>query len=174
TSLARGAALAALAQGFKLGLGPASPGPTPLELKGAEQDTALDLRRLDYPYTERGAEPILVAKALNGSWGFFNRALFNLFFNPDKGSGHRIEGNDFRAVVESVADLRAGAGQVRTFEFGPGQSNELLALVTDPDDWRLSEVYAVKGRFGEGKYKDEPAARVGGGRDPVVIGRCQS
>lgn len=171
--LARGAAMAALAQGLALGLG-APPAQAPLHLSAAEQDKALDLRSLEYPFTERGAEPIFVAKALNGSWGFFNRALFNLYFNPDKGSGHRIEGNDFRAVVESVADLRAGAGQVRTFEFGPGQSNELLALVTDPDDWRLSEVYAVKGRFGEGKYKDEPAARVGGGRDPVVIGRCQS
>jgi fructose 1,6-bisphosphatase len=143
-------------------------------LKGAARETALDLRRLDYPYTERGAEPIFVAKALNASWGFFNRALFNLFFNPDKGSGHRIEGNDFRAVVESVADLEAGKADVRTFTFGPAEDNELLALVTDPDDWRLSEVYAVKGRFGEGKYKDEPAARVAGGRDPVFIGRCQS
>src|SRR5262249_38497793 len=126
------------------------------------------------PFTERGAEPIFVAKALNGSWGFFNRCLFNLFFNPDKGSGQRIEGNDFLAVVESVEDLRAGKKQVRCYHFGPAEGNELLALVTDPDEWRLSEVYAVKGRFGEGKYKDEPAARVAGGRDPVFIGRCQS
>jgi fructose 1,6-bisphosphate aldolase/phosphatase len=63
---------------------------------------------------------------------------------------------------------------VRTYEFGPAETNELLALVTDPDDWRLSEVYAARGRFGEGKYKDEPAARVAGGRDPVLVGRCQS
>jgi fructose 1,6-bisphosphatase len=172
--LARGAVLAALARGFKLGLGPPAPGPNPLELGPAEQEAALELRRLEYPYTERGAEPVFVAKALNGSWGFFNRALFNLFFNPDKGSGHRIEGNDFQALVESVPDLRAGKPDPRTFEFGPGQENELLALVTDPDDWRLSEVYAAKGRFAEGKYRDEPAARVGGGRDPVLVGRCQS
>jgi fructose 1,6-bisphosphate aldolase/phosphatase len=172
--LAKTAALAALTRGFDLGLGVVPSKDNPLKLKGAAQETALDLRRLDYPYTERGAEPIFVAKALNASWGFFNRALFNLFFNPDKGSGHRIEGNDFRAVVESVADLEAGKADVRTFTFGPAEDNELLALVTDPDDWRLSEVYAVKGRFGEGKYKDEPAARVAGGRDPVFIGRCQS
>jgi hypothetical protein len=31
-----------------------------------------------------------------------------------------------------------------------------------PDDWRLSAVYAVKGRFGEGKCADEPAAMVVG------------
>jgi fructose 1,6-bisphosphate aldolase/phosphatase len=172
--LARGAALAAVARGFELGLGTQAAKGNPLNLAGAAQDAALDLRRLDYPFTERGAEPVFVAKALNASWGFFNRALFNLYFNPDKGSGHRIEGNDFRAVVESVADLRVGAAHPRTFTFGPAEGNELLALVTDPDDWRLSEVYGVQGRFGEGKYKDEPAARVAGGRDPVLVGRCQS
>src|SRR5262249_12378071 len=172
--LAIEAARAALARGVERGLGPAAAGATPLRQAGDDLAAALDFRRLDYPYTERGAEPIVVAKALNGSWGFFNRALFNLFFNPDKGSGQRIEGNDFRAVVENVADLRAGRAEVRTYEFGPADGNELLALVTDPDDWRLSEVYAVKGRFGEGKYKGEPAARVGGGRDPVLVSRCQS
>jgi fructose 1,6-bisphosphate aldolase/phosphatase len=170
---AREAVAAALARGRELGLrGPLDNPRAPLA--GAELEAALDMRQLDYPFTERGAEPVFVAKAINGSWGFFNRALFNLYFNPDKGSGHRIEGNDFRAVVESVADLRAGKPQVRTFSFGPADGNELLALVTDPDDWRLSEVYAVKGRFGEGKYRAEPAAKVGGGRDPVLVGRCQS
>src|SRR5205823_9770402 len=126
----QGAMLAALAKGLALGFGTAASTANPLNLAPTAQAEALDLRQVDYPFTERGAEPIFVAKALNGSWGFFNRALFNLYFNPDKGSGHRIEGNDFRAVVESVADLRAAAAQVRTFEFGPGQSNELLALVT--------------------------------------------
>src|SRR5262249_61769970 len=43
-----------------------------------------------------------------------------------------------------------------------------------PDGWRLSEVSAARGRSGEGPYRDEPAARVGGGRDPVFVGRCQS
>ena len=181
------AALAALSKGFEMGLGSATTVGAKAGASPAPTAEALDLRRLDYPFTERGAEPIFVAKALNASWGFFNRALFNLYFNPDKGSGHRIEGNDFVAIVESIADLKAvGAGpvlsaveglapaRVRTYEFGPAQGNELLALVTDPDDWRLSEVYAVKGRFGEGKYRDEPAARVAGGRNPVFIGRSQS
>jgi fructose 1,6-bisphosphate aldolase/phosphatase len=171
---ARAAALAALTRGLDLGLRGAVPADHFSGLPAPRQDAVLDLRRLDFPFTERGAEPIFVAKALNASWGFFNRALFNLYFNPDKGSGQRIEGNDFKAIVESVEDLRAGKPRPRTFEFGPAEGNELLALVTDPDEWRLSEVYAVKGRFGEGKYKDEPAARVGGGRDPVLVGRCQS
>jgi fructose 1,6-bisphosphate aldolase/phosphatase len=182
---AREAAVEALARGRQLGLRGPLGGSDPRQLGPAELDAALDLRVLTYPFSERGAEPIFVAKALNGSWGFFNRALFNLFFNPDKGSGHRIEGNDFLAVVESVADLEEqsqrstphappATSSIRTFAFGPSEANELLALVTDPDDWRLSEVYAVKGRFGEGKYRTEPAARVAGGRAPVLIGRCQS
>jgi fructose 1,6-bisphosphate aldolase/phosphatase len=173
-ALGKDAALAALARGFELGLGQRKSSGRSSRASGAQQEAALDLRQLDFPFTERAAEPIFVAKALNGSWGFFNRALFNLYFNPDKGSGHRIEGNDFRAVVEDVADLRASRSRVRSYVFDPAEGNELLALVTDPDDWRLSEVYAVRGRFGEGKYKDEPAARVEGGRDPVFIGRCQS
>jgi fructose 1,6-bisphosphate aldolase/phosphatase len=172
--LAVGAALAALAKGVEAGLGAVPTTESPLRLTGAALEKALNLRCLDYPYTERRAEPIFVAKALNGSWGFFNRALFNLYFNPDKGSGHRIEGNDFVAIVESVGDLRTGNLNPRTYTFGPAEGNELLALVTDPDDWRLSEVYAVKGRFAEGLYKGEPAARVAGGRDPVLVARCQS
>jgi fructose 1,6-bisphosphate aldolase/phosphatase len=172
--LALGAALAALARGLDMGLGSVAKNKTPLGLSAVEQTRALELRVLDFPFTERGAEPVFVAKALNASWGFFNRALFNLYFNPDKGSGHRIEGNDFRAVVESIADLKAGKTGVRTFQFGPAEGNELLALVTDPDEWRLSEVYAVKGRFGEGKLKDEPAALVAGSHNPVLIGRSQS
>jgi fructose 1,6-bisphosphate aldolase/phosphatase len=170
----RQAATAALARGRELGLWGALVKTDPRQLGAVELEAALDMRRLDLPFTERRAEPIFVAKALNGSWGFFNRALFNVFFNPDKGSGHRIEGNDFRAIVESVADLQAGKAEVRTFVFWPGEANELLALVTDPDEWRLSEVYAARGRFAEGNCKDEPAAKVGGGKDPVLIGRCQS
>src|SRR6516165_7047913 len=152
--LARSAAVAALAKGVEMGLASDGRGTSPLKLTGEAQDQALDLQRLDYPFTERGAEPIFIAKALNASWGFFNRALYNLYFNPDKGSGHRIEGNDFTAIVESVADLKARKAEVCTFEFGTSDGNELLALVTDPDEWRLSAVYACRGRFGEGKFKD--------------------
>jgi fructose 1,6-bisphosphate aldolase/phosphatase len=172
--LACGAALAALKAGMSLSLGAVAAAATPLNLSASAQRQALDIQELHYPFTERGAEPIFIAKALDASWGFFNRAMFNLYFNPDKGSGHRIEGNDFTAIVESVADLKAGKPEVRTFEFGPASGNELLALVTDPDEWRLSTVYAVKGRFGEGKLKDEPAAMVAGARNPVMIGRSQS
>ena len=138
------------------------------------QATALNLRSLNFPYTERGAEPIFVAKAINASWGFFNRGLFNLYFNPDKGSGRRIEGNDFLGIVESIEDLKSNKPEVRTFEFAPGYVNEMIALIADADEWRLSRVYAVRGKFGEGQLSEEPAAAVSGSVDPVLIGRSQS
>lgn len=145
-----------------------------LSLDPQQQLSALGTSYLNYPYTERGAEPIYVAKAIGGSWGFFNRAIFNLFFNPDKGSGRRIEGNDFLAIVESIDDLRSGSSKVRTYEFGPEHTNELMALIADAEEWRLSHVYAVKGKFGEGELADEPALVVEGSVNPVMIGRSQS
>lgn len=92
-----------------------------LTLSLPEQIDALGVWFLNLPYTERGAEPIVVAKAIHASWGFFNRALFNLFFNPDKGSGRRIEANDYLAIVESIEDLASNAPSIRTYEFGPGK-----------------------------------------------------
>ena len=59
---------------------------------------ALRLRPLEFPFTERGAEPIVIAKVVHGAVGAFNRMLFNLFFHPDKGSHQR--GTRFIAVVE--------------------------------------------------------------------------
>ena len=102
----------------------------------------MGLRFLNFPYTERGAQPIFVAKAIKGGSGFFNRAIFNLFNNPDKGSGRRIEVNDYLGVVESIEDLAAGRDEVRTYEFGPSDLNELVALIADAEEWRLSRVYA--------------------------------
>ena len=135
---------------------------------------ALGLHYLNFPFTERGAEPIFAAKAINGGWGFFNRSIFNLFFNPDKGSGRRIEGNDYLGVVESIADLKSGKEALRTYEFGPGNLNEMVALIADADEWRLSRVYAVRGKFGESELCGEPAIVVEGAKNPVLVGRCQS
>ena len=167
------AALKALEEAQAMGLGSAEAEKIST-LSPHKQATALNLRSLNFPYTERGAEPIFVAKAINASWGFFNRGFFNLFFNPDKGSGRRIEGNDFLAIVESIEDLKSNKPEVRTFEFGPGHVNELIALIADAEEWRLSRVYAVRGKFGEGKLSEEPAAVVSGSVDPVLIGRSQS
>ena len=172
--LARKAATETLKKAHEMGLYQPDDGTSIIDMDPEDQVQALGIRYLDFPFTERGAEPIYVAKAINGSWGFFNRALFNLFFNPDKGSGRRIEGNYFSALVESIQDLRSAKSQVRTYEFGPGQMNELQSLVADADEWRLSKVYAVGGRFGEGDLKDEPAAMVEGNFSPILIGRSQS
>lgn len=145
-----------------------------LRLDSELQAEALGAYYLNFPFTERGAEPIFAAKAINGSWGFFNRAVFNLFFNPDKGSGRRIEGNDYLGVVESIADLKSGVDTVRTYEFGPGNLNEMVALIADADEWRLSRVYAVQGKFAESELHREPAVAVEGAKNPVLVGRSQS
>ena len=88
-----------------------------------------------------------------GVGAFFNRALFNLFFNPDKGSGRRIEGNDFLGVVESIEDLENNKPHVRTFEFGPGDVNEMIALIADAEEWRLSLCRESSSRQGWGQSR---------------------
>src|SRR5437867_4133928 len=133
---------------------------------------ALRLRPLDFPFTERGAEPIIIAKVINGAVGAFNRMLFNLFFHPDKGSHQRLDCTRFIAVVENVADLTAGKIQRRLFAFGDrpleerllllypwlqeplelcrdqiGDWAELLSLIANPVEWAVSGIYAVQGRF---------------------------
>lgn len=133
---------------------------------------AVRLRPLELPFTERGAEPLLIAKVVNGAVGAFNRMLFNLFFHPDKGSHQRLDGTRFIAVVESVADLTAGKAQRRLFAFGDRPSEErlfvlypwlreplelgrdqigdwaeLLSLIANPVEWVVSGIYAVQGRF---------------------------
>jgi fructose 1,6-bisphosphate aldolase/phosphatase len=133
---------------------------------------ALRLRPLEFPFTERGAEPIVIAKVVNGAAGAFNRMLFNLFFHPDKGSHQRLDGTRFIAVVENVADLTAGKVQRRLFAFGDrpleerllllypwlqeplelcrdqiGDWAELLSLIANPVEWVVSGIYAVQGRF---------------------------
>ena len=101
--------------------------------------------------------------------------MFNLFFNPDKGSGRRIEGNDYLGVVESIEDLTTGKENIRTYEFGPSDLNELVALIADAEEWRLSRVYAVKGKFGAGESAGRTRSdRRGELSIPSLIGRSQS
>jgi len=133
---------------------------------------ALQVRPLEFPFTERKSEPILIAKLINGGVGGFNRMLFNLFFHHDKGSHQRLDGTRFLAVVERVGDLMTGKGKRRVFSFGDrpeeetlillypflkeplevrrdqmGDPSELLSLVANPAEWVLSALFAVRGRF---------------------------
>ena len=70
-------------------------------LAARERIVALRLRPVELPFTERGAEPIVIAKLMNGAAGAFNRMLFNLFFHPDKGSHQRLDGTGdmIRAMI---------------------------------------------------------------------------
>lgn len=137
-----------------------------------ERIAALRLRPVELPMTERSAEPILIAKCLNGGTGAFNRMLFNLFFHPDKGSHQRLDGTRFVGIVENVTDLASGKKTRRIYAFGDrpreetlfliypflsepleikavqiGDWAELLSLIANPVEWVMSAIYAVRGRF---------------------------
>ncbi len=156
-----------------------------------EQQSKLSLRMLRFPFTERGAEPILVAKLVGGGLGGFNRSLFNLFFHPDKGSHQRLDGTRFIALVEHVPTLLAKEKRRRVYFFGDrpaeevlhliyppagepltveraqvGDWAEMLSLVANPVEWAISAVYAVGGRFVHDGHswqptRHEPVALVG-------------
>lgn len=134
---------------------------------------AVNLRKLTFPYSERGAEALYLAKLIEGGPGGFNRMLFNLFFHPDKGSHQRLDGTRFIAVVEHLPSLGSEDWQNRrVFLFGDrpqeptlcllypfadsplaaaatqiGDVPEMLSLVANPVEWIISAIYAVRGRF---------------------------
>ncbi|MGH7753849.1 MAG: fructose 1,6-bisphosphatase, partial [Gemmatimonadales bacterium] len=146
------------------------------------------------PFTERGAEPIVIAKLMNGAAGAFNRMLFNLFFQPDTGSHQRLDGTRFIALVESAGDLAAGKAERRLFAFGDrprqdrlvliypfvveplefgcdqvGDWAELLSLIANPAEWVVSAVYAVQGRFAVDGDRPQPARH-----EPVAVVSVES
>jgi fructose 1,6-bisphosphate aldolase/phosphatase len=171
-ALAYRAATAALRRASELGYCGTTQGRDFFRLSRAEQLEALYIRPVEFPFTERQSEPILIAKLINGGVGAFNRMLFNLFFHHDKGSHQRLDGTRFLALVEHVDDLLAGNQERRLFSFGDrpqeetlfvlypflkeplelrrdqvGDSSELLSLIANPAEWALSAVFAVRGRF---------------------------
>ncbi len=177
---------AALSRAANLGLSGASDS---RDLTREERLLSLGTISVEFPFTERPAEPIFIAKIMNGGAGAFNRMLFNLFFHPDKGSHQRLDGTRFVAVVENAADVAARKKR-RVYVFGDrpeedvlfllypfmaaplevrreqlGDWAELLSLIANPADWIVSAVYAVRGRFvsSEGKLqptRHEPACVV--------------
>lgn len=151
--------------------------------------SSLRLRPVDFPFSERQAEPIFIAKVMNGATGSFNRMLFDLFFHPDKGSHQRLDGARFIALVENIADIREMKEDRRVWVFGDrpdedilflvypfsqeplecragqvGDWGEMLSLIADPSEWAISAVYAVRGRFVEAEGKLLPARH-----EPVAL-----
>jgi fructose 1,6-bisphosphate aldolase/phosphatase len=188
------AAVAALARAAEAGLYRPLDGRDLLTLPARDRLAALSVRPVELPFTERGAEPIIIAKLMNGAVGAFNRMLFNLFFHPDKGSHQRLDGTRFIALVEHVAGLASAEPDRRLFAFGDrpledrlvllypfakdpveldrqqvGDWPELLSLIANPSEWVMSGIYAVQGRFaGDG---DRPAPTR---HEPVAIVSVES
>ena len=164
---------AALARARRVGLYVPVDGEDFFDLDPRGKIVALRLRPVDFPFTERGAEPLFVAKIIGGAMGAFNRMLFDLFFHPDKGSHQRLDGTRFVAVVEHIRDVQDGRKGRSVYVFGDrpeeerlfliypllagpllrskqqrvGDWGELLSLIADPSEWVVSAVYAVRGRF---------------------------
>jgi len=168
------------------------------DLSPGQKIAALGVRPMDFPFTERGAEPVFIAKVMNGGMGAFNRMLFDLYFHPDKGSHQRLDGTRFVAVVENVEEVKSGAKERRLYAFGdrPGEERlfflypftagplefqrdhigdwgELLSMIANPAEWVISAVYAVRGRFVESEgtlqpTRHEPVAAVS--IEPAVAG----
>lgn len=130
------------------------------------------VRTLWFPFSERGAEPLFIAKLIGGALGGFNRALFNLFFHPDKGSHQRLDGTRFIALVEHIPTLLEGRTKRRIYFFGDRPAEEILhllypfakhpvtvrrdqvadwaeglSLVANPAEWAIAAIFAVAGRF---------------------------
>ncbi|MFQ5849727.1 MAG: fructose 1,6-bisphosphatase [Candidatus Binatia bacterium] len=170
--LAYEAASVALAQAVEARLFRPIKGQDFFRLRPRERIAALHLRAVEFPFTERGAEPIVIAKLMNGGIGAFNRMLFNMFFHPDKGSHQRLDGTRFIGIVENANDLAAGKTKRRIYAFGDrpreetliliypflgeplelrrdqvGDWGELLSMIANPAEWVISAIYAVDGRF---------------------------
>ncbi len=166
------ALLAGLSKALEMGVYRSTPEEDFFQMSPAAQLAALNLRSMAFPFTERGSEPIYIVKLINGAKGAFNRALFNLFFHPDKGSHQRLDGTRFLAIVENVPALMTGQKERRVFSFGDrpieeklfllypfsreplefsreqvGDWAELLSLIANPVEWVISAIYAVNGRF---------------------------
>lgn len=162
----------AMAKASELGFYRPLKGEDYLQMNPVERLAGLRVRPLEFPFTERGSEPLYIAKLINGAIGSFNRSLFNLFFHPDKGSHQRLDGTRFIALVENVPDLIAGQRKRRIFAFGDrpleerlfliypfsyepvelrreqiGDWAELLSLIANPAEWVVTAIYAVNGRF---------------------------
>ncbi len=122
-------------------------------------------RPAEMTYTERGAEPILIAKAIDAGPGFFNKALWNIFSHPDLQSTTTIDAfaaPGFRYVLSSVEDLKAGKKNPRTLVFTTPKDRDLLqSFASNPDAWVITEVYTTVDTLTGGKIPtDEPIATV--------------
>ena len=137
----------------------------------AELTQALRLKHREHSITERGSEPVVIAQINGAGIGASNLILYHEFFipgatplvklgfTPIKTKEDKAIVRGFRAIVRRTGDIFKGKtdGDVWEFEFSSAatvdgveyksvnQSQELLALASQPNDYVITEIYAVEG-----------------------------
>ncbi|MBM3253652.1 MAG: fructose 1,6-bisphosphatase, partial [Candidatus Omnitrophica bacterium] len=132
---------------------------------------ALRVKYGTHSLRERGSEAVVVAKIINAGIGAANIKLFHEFFMPGSTPlvklGFRTQvGKDdkpivrgFRAIVRRTKDVLAGNydGDVYEYEVSSAcnvkgvaypsvnQSQELLARISQPNDFLITAIYSVEG-----------------------------
>jgi len=134
---------------------------------------ALRIKYQPHSITERGSEPVVVAKMVGAGIGAANVKLYHEFFMPgstplqklgfvpvvDTKKKEKLPVRGFRAVVRRVDDVLKGNfdGDIWEFEksaaaeidgkYYPSkdESLELLALASQPNDFVITAIYAVEG-----------------------------
>ena len=132
---------------------------------------ALRVKYEPHSITERGAEPIVIAKMIGAGIGAADIKLYHEFFMPgstplqklgfvpEVGDKDKPGVRGFRAIVRRTEDVLKGNfdGPVWEFEksaactvkgkFYPSkdESLELLALASQPNDFQITAIYTVEG-----------------------------
>ncbi|MGD9015360.1 MAG: fructose 1,6-bisphosphatase [Candidatus Omnitrophota bacterium] len=135
-------------------------------MSSKELARALRVKYKSHSITERGSEPVVIAKMIGAGIGASNIKLYHEFFitgsTPQQKLGFTPEEGGvrgFRAVVRRVEDVLNGnfEGDVWEFEksaaatvkgkYYPSvdESLELLAFTSQPNDFVITDVYAVEG-----------------------------
>ncbi|MDP3789710.1 MAG: fructose 1,6-bisphosphatase, partial [Candidatus Omnitrophota bacterium] len=137
----------------------------------AELAEAMRVKHREHSITERGSEPVVIAKLIGAGIGAANLILYHEFFMPGstplvklgflpvKEKGDKGIARGFRAVVRRTDDVFKGRtdGDVWEFEFSSAanvdgvqyndvnETQELLALASQPNDYVITGIYAVEG-----------------------------
>ena len=132
---------------------------------------ALRLKTNEHSITERGAEPVVIAKIIGAGIGAANIKAYHEFFMPgatplqklgfvpEVGEKGKPGVRGFRAIVRRTEDVLKGNFEGPVWEFeksaafkigekqypSKDESLELLALASQPNDFIITAIYTVEG-----------------------------